>query len=365
MKHALFLLAAGPLLAQMNYGHMADQIVKSLALSTGERVVLRYDPGYFHELTEPLKTRIAAAGGTVAAEIEYSKAGAGTAERLASALRSADVYLWMPLREDVLSVSPEERQVLLAWLEQGGAHREIHCHWSGGSVLADGLATRHPPEFDRLYAEALDVDYGALSAKQDRVIAAMRSGVLRVRTPEGTDLTMTLGTRPFNKQDGDASGAHARAAKVRVDREVELPAGVVRVAPLEESVNGRLVVPEARFGSVVARNIRFQIARGQITKIEAQEHRDVVEAALKAAGPAGFRFREIAVGVNPKLAVPRGSKVLPYYGYGDAVIRLSLGDNTELGGAVRGGFVRWFFFPDTTVSAGGKTIVRDGKLALR
>ena len=51
-----------------------------------------------------------------------------------------------------------------------------------------------------------------------------------------------------------------------------------------------------------------------------------------------------------------------YYGYGAGVVRLSLGDNTELAGNVRGGYVAWMFFPDTTVTAGGETIVKDGRL---
>ena len=45
-----------------------------------------------------------------------------------------------------------------------------------------------------------------------------------------------------------------------------------------------------------------------------------------------------------------------------AVSFVSLGDNTELGGSVGGGVVRWLFFPDATVRVGGEVIVRDGKL---
>ena len=60
--------------------------------------------------------------------------------------------------------------------------------------------------------------------------------------------------------------------------------------------------------------------------------------------------------------MPAGQTALPYYGYGDAVVRLSLGDNEEVGGAVRGGGVRWLFFPDTTVTVGATTLVKNGKL---
>jgi hypothetical protein len=41
---------------------------------------------------------------------------------------------------------------------------------------------------------------------------------------------------------------------------------------------------------------------------------------------------------------------------------LSLGDNSELGGAVTGGYVRWNFFTDLTVTVGPTVWVRDGKL---
>jgi anti-sigma factor RsiW len=41
---------------------------------------------------------------------------------------------------------------------------------------------------------------------------------------------------------------------------------------------------------------------------------------------------------------------------------ISLGDNSELGGAVRGDYVRWDFFTDATVRVGGETWVEAGRL---
>ena len=43
-------------------------------------------------------------------------------------------------------------------------------------------------------------------------------------------------------------------------------------------------------------------------------------------------------------------------------VRLSLGDNTELGGMVGGGYVRWNFFTDATVTVGNDVWVRAGKM---
>ena len=88
-------------------------------------------------------------------------------------------------------------------------------------------------------------------------------------------------------------------------------------------------------------------------------------SAESRAGAAGRRFREFALGFNPMLAVPDRRPWIPYYGYGAGVVRLSLGDNTELGGTISGGYVRWNFFTDVTVAAGDTVWVRDGKLVIR
>jgi hypothetical protein len=136
---------------------------------------------------------------------------------------------------------------------------------------------------------------------------------------------------------------------------------VLRVAPVEESVSGQLVIPEARFGKVVARKIVLQFDNGRITRIRAEEGQQEVEAALRAGGDGAFRFREFGLGFNPKLIFRKGEPI-PYYGYGAGVVRLSLGDNEELRGNVRGGFVRWLFFPDATLHVDFRYLVRDGAL---
>ena len=200
----------------------------------------------------------------------------------------------------------------------------------------------------------------ALSIEQDQAIALLRSGIVRVRTAAGTDLSFKIGERPFNKQNGDASSKRMKDARVRVDREIELPSGVLRVAPLEETVNGRIVIPSARFGNETARNIKLQIEKGRVVRVEADENLAALEAALTVGGDAARRFREFGLGFNPKLQ--SGTPTLAYYGYGAGVVRLSLGDNQELGGSVRGNFVRWFFFPDATVEVDARVLVRDGKL---
>ncbi len=316
----------------VNYEKMAARIVASLAPERGEKVLLRPDPGYFEALLDPLRRRLAEAGAVETRSLDQ-----------------ADIYLWLPLRPGGPGLPPAERLALTRWTDQGGKRRQVHFHWGEGSVEADGYFGQHSEALDAVYMDALDIDYRALSEAQNRAIERLKAGEVRVRTLAGTDIRFRTGGRPFNKQDGDASGRRVSESKMRIDRDIELPAGVVRVAPLEETVNGVIVIPQGRFSGETARDVKLHFRKGRLVKVEAGENLAAVEKMLGEGGEAARRFREFAWGFNPKLKPAPGSRILPYYGYGEGVVRLSLGDNEELGGAVRGGFARWFFFPDAVV----------------
>lgn len=338
---------------QIPYDKLADRIVTALQVSTGERVLLRYDPNTLGPLEPVLRQKLTAKGAVVKT-LNY-----GPAADFQAVLDSTDIYIWLPVRG--AEAAPEQRAALAKWLDDGKG-RQIHFHWNGGTQDRDGRAGTHSAEFDRIYVDALDIDYGKLSRDQDKAIAKLRSGEVRVTTPAGTDLRFQIGDRPFNKQDGDASKARMASAKVRVDREIELPAGVLRVAPIETSANGVLVVPKARLlNNAVATGIRLEFTNGKVVKATAQTGQADLDAYL-ASSPALTSFRELGLGFNPKLAPNQGNAFLPYYGYGDAVVRLSLGDNTEVGGAVRGGGSRWLFFDDTTITVGNDRLVENGRL---
>jgi hypothetical protein len=338
------------------YDKLADRIVTSLKVEKGERVLLRFDPQTLGPLEAPLRAKLTARGAVVET-LNY-----GPAPDLADRLAKTDIYIWLPAG-DGAETGADQRALLAKWLDEGRG-RQIHFHWVGGTVDPDGLKGVHSAAFDRIYVDALDIDYAKLGAAQDRVISELRSGPVHVTSPDGTDLLFDVGDRPFNKQDGDASKARMSHARVRVDREIELPAGVIRVAPIEESVNGVIVIPAARFGNEKATGIRLQFVNGEVTSASAKTGDAALQAFLKSA-PGASRFREFGLGFNPKLTPPAGSPYLPYYGYGDAVVRLSLGDSTEIGGAVRGGGTRWLFFPNTTVTVGATPIVKDGRLVGR
>lgn len=338
---------------ELPYPSLAARIVHALQPAAGERVIVRVDPTTLGPLGPEVKKQLEAKGAVVE-NIPY-----GPVDDFAGKLAKTDIYIWLPVGDEG-GTSGEQRALLAKWLDEGRG-RQIHFHWNGGTRNLDGLPDPHVAAYDPIYVDALDIDYKALGAAQDRAIQVLRSGEVRVTTPAGSDLRFRIGDRPFNKQDGDASKARMASAKVRVDREVELPSGVLRVAPLEESANGVLVVAEARLGDERATGIRLEFVKGVVVKASAKTGDAALQAFLKSS-PALSHFRELGLGFNPKLPVPAGQTSLSYYGYGDGVVRLSLGDNTEVGGAVRGGGSRWLFFDDATIKVGSKTLVKDGKL---
>ena len=287
----------------------------------------------------------------------------GPLQNFSTLLDRTDVYVWLPAGPTA-STPPSQAAALVDWLDARQDRRELHFHWVDGTRDVDGLPAPHTTAYDRVYLDALDIDYAAMAAQMDAAMTRMRPSEVRVTTPAGTDVRFRVGDRPFNRQTGDASKDNARRGRIRIDRHTELPAGVMRVAPIESSVNGVLVLPSARFGDVRATGVRLVFREGAITDVSAASGADAVKAFV-ASEPGANRFREFALGFNPRLVILAGERALPYYGYGAGVVRMSVGDNNELGGEVRGGGIRWLFFPDATVIAGDATLVDRGRLVVR
>ena len=333
-------------------GEMANQIVAALA-PAGERVLLRYDP----QTMPGLSAYVASALEERDAEADFMPYGA--VPRFEERLAAADVYVWLPAGPDAVTTS-DQAAALGGWLDEGHG-RQIHFHWGAGTIGTDGIAGVHSPTYDSIYVAALRIDYGELRRRQSTAVELLRTAEIHVTTPAGTDIRFRVGDRPVNIQGGDASRRQMANARTRIDREIELPAGVIRVAPLEETVNGTVVIPSARFGETLVENLRLTFEAGRMTAISADAGEEAARAYVKGAS-ALSHFREFALGFNPGLVTPPTEPWLPYYGYGAGAVRLSLGNNLELGGQVNGDGVRWFFFTDATVTVGETVLVRDGRL---
>jgi leucyl aminopeptidase (aminopeptidase T) len=382
-----FVLAA-TLVAQprltLDYAAVARRLVQQLALKPGERVLSIAHPGTFEDLVPYIRYEVMRAGGVDLGVVEVLREpvpeafdsavlrkGAGESRSYYKAMfRDVDAAIMMP----GANTSHPAYLAMQDWLKDDlTAHkgrRTIHFHWiengSAYSIAGQPLPSR--PEMDGHYQRALlQSDYKALADVERRFAHALTTGDVHITSPGGTDLRFRCGNRPANLQDGDASAARTAQGNVLVDHEIELPAGVVRVAPLEDTVEGTIAFPPSQWDGRPVENLRLRFTKGRVVEIVASSGKDAVEAEMSTAGDAGRAFREIGVGFNPLLAVPERTPWIPYYGYGAGVVRLSLGDNTELGGAVAAApgqpaYVRWNFFTDLTVTVGNTVWIRNGKL---
>jgi len=371
-------LTAQPRLT-LDYPAMARTIVGRLALTPGERVISVAHPGTFADLIPHIRYEVMKAGGIDLGVMQvlqepvpasFDPAVLQRAARESRALykamfRDVDAAIMMPGANTAHPAYLGMQDWLKDDLPERRGRRTIHFHWVEAGSAYPIAGQPLPPRFaiDALYQRALvDTNYSALAESQRRFAAALKAGEVHISSPSGTDLRFRTGDRPVNFQDGDASRARAASGVVLIDKEIELPAGAIRVAPIEESVEGVIAFPPSQWDGRAVEGLKLRFTRGRVTEITAASGKDAVEAEMKAAGEAGRAFREFALGFNPLLSVPQREPWIPYYGYGSGVVRLSLGDNSELGGAVTGGYVRWNFFTDLTVTIGSTTWVRGGRM---
>ncbi len=376
---AILLLACGPTSSpekeeaeanSLDWEALSTRLLAQAQLTEGEKVLLLAEPGRFDSLVVFLADGIRETGaeylGTfsnteeqpVDWKTEFTEAGSNlNAEALKVHLQSADLGIMMP--------GPSPDNLIYGLIQDNlreGIGRTIHFHWSGAYDL-NGKPLAMTPEIDALYQQVvLETDYEQLARDQRAFQSAAREKRVTVTTPAGTHVSFLIGDRPVTKQDGNASQAHMDKARNLIDREIEIPAGAIRVAPIEESVEGIIVFPDAEWDGEAVTGLQLSFRAGKVVEMQAASGLEAVQSEMEKAGEAGKSFREFALGFNPLLAIPDENPHIPYYGYGSGIVRLSLGDNTELGGEVTGGYVRWNFFPRATVYVGDELWVEDGKL---
>lgn len=358
---------------KLNYEAIAGLIVQRSDLEKDQKVLLVGVPGNFDALVDELARQIEES------EAEYLGCLSTTSEQ-PEAWRTDFVDSALELSKDELqdflkkmdlgimlpgSSSGDEIYDLIQQNLNAGMGRTIHFHWSGAYDL-NGSPLVITPEIDAFYDSVLlNTDYDQLESLQRQFEDSLRKSKIQVTTPAGTNISFEIGDRPVTKQNGNASKKIIEQAKNLIDREIELPAGAIRVAPIETSVQGVIVFPDSKWSGVMVEGLRLTFENGIVVKMEAQKGIEAVEKVMERVGVSAKSFREFALGFNDQLAIPDNDPWIPYYGYGAGVVRLSLGDNSELGGDVGGGFVRWNFFVDATVKVGEDIWVENGKMIFK
>jgi hypothetical protein len=376
-------LAAQPRLT-IDYPAMAKRLIAQLGLKPGEKVLSLAQAGIMANLLPHLRYEVMLAGGIDLGVVEIlpepvpeafdeavlTKGARESRAHYKAMFRDVDAAIMMPGATPAHPAYAALQDWLKDDLAERRGRRTIHFHWveNGSAYAIAGQPLPVRSAIDALYQRALlQTDYRALADVERRFAAALKTAPVRITSAAGTDLRFRAGDRPVNLQDGDASQARAAQGTVLIDKEIELPAGAIRVAPIEDTVDGVIAFPPSQWDGRPVEGLKLRFSKGRVVEVTAASGKDAVEAEMRKAGDAGRAFREFALGFNPLLGVPTRAPWIPYYGYGAGVVRLSLGDNSELGGTVVStgpgpAYVRWNFFTDLTVTVGTTVWVRDGKL---
>jgi leucyl aminopeptidase (aminopeptidase T) len=214
--------------------------------------------------------------------------------------------------------------------------------------------------YGRMYDEGLRSDYRRI-AEQGRRIQQALQGARRVRitTPQGTDLSFSVGSRPVILDAGIASPG---TRGILAARTAQLPGGAIRLAPIESSVAGKIRAPSDQCDKPV-KDEAIDVRAGMPESVRAVSDEECVKAAVERAG----RFGWVEIGLNPALRVsdPNVNLAGSLLDLGAGAVSVNFGTNQELGGdnkMSRGGW--YIVLPRATVEADGKVIVRDGELAM-
>ena len=256
-------------------------------------------------------------------------------------------------------------------LTEHRGRRTIHFHWveNGSAYAIAGQPLPIRPAIDALYQRALlQTDYRALADVERRFAAALRAGEVRITSAAGTDLRFRAGDRPVNLQDGDASQTRAGQGQVLIDKEIELPAGAIRVAPIEDSVEGVIAFPPSQWDGRPVEGLKLRFVQGP----RRGSDRDVRQGGRGSRDAKGRRCGSRLSRVRTRIqSAARGSRPCTL----DSVLRLRRRRRPAVarrqfraGGSRRSttpgpAYVRWNFFTDLTVTVGNTTWVRAGTLA--
>jgi leucyl aminopeptidase (aminopeptidase T) len=211
-------------------------------------------------------------------------------------------------------------------------------------------------EFERVFWSAVSTPPATLAANARGVKATLAAGKeVRVRTREGTDLSLRLAGREVKLSDGVI-----HEAPVDKPAQVWLPAGEVYTAPDPTSVSGTVVVPLAEYRGIKIRNARLTFESGRLTRIEAAQNANVLRQAIAASSGDKDLFSFIDIGVNPN------SHMIPKSDYCSfemaGMVTIGIGVAPWSGSPNDSDFSQEFFVPRATVEVDGKTIVREGKI---
>jgi len=284
-------------------------------------------------------------------------------------LKHIDVWIGLPGIENpkvVYADVPEER---FAKAAKAGQIITDMLNKAKIRLVSIGYPTKEAAElngvdfatYEKMHWDAVNADYGRI-AEQGARLKKMLQGAktMKVTSVDGTDFSFSVGKRPIIVDDGIITAEKAKS-KMFLERIASLPGGSVVFSPLEESANGRVVVPRTRCRYDPMTGVTFEFKKGKLENFKAETGGKCFEETMAPYPGPKDMFGFFSLGLNPALKVMDGPGD---YRPGDAagMVWIGVGDNVLMGGTnkTQGGFN--FPIVRATVEIDGRVVVKDGEL---
>jgi leucyl aminopeptidase (aminopeptidase T) len=374
------LLVSHVLADENNYDAIADSMVnESLSVQPGELVVITGNPSEI-DLMAALQVAVSKAGGQSLLSLNIPKANKRavmempiehmtqlpTQSLLVAKMTDVFINVGSVQDPDLFADVPEER---LAAFRQSGLpltrafnnmrFRSATLGQTGGIPTAPYAMSvgADPGELQEIFWEATAVAPSELIPTATKIVSLMTPDTeIRITSKAGTDLTLKVDQTPARINAGRTSDVRAPTGPTNV----WLPAG--EAYGCVYGANGTLVVPWTSFRGVPIENLKLTFKNGEMTRMSADSNQAMLEEFFATSGSKLKNASVISFGLNPQSKSPNGSH---YYSWEmGGMLTLLLGNNSWAGGDNDSDAALSLHMPGTSVSIGGKSVIKNGELSL-
>ncbi len=226
-------------------------------------------------------------------------------------------------------------------------HSLSHTEARRRATERGGRGASLPGVTKQMFLEPMMADYQYVKRLTEAVASVMDKGrEVRLTSPSGTDLTLSLDGRVAMRDDGDYT---------RPGLWGNLPAGEACIAPVESDGEGILVLDF--IGG--AGSSRITVKGGRAVSFKGDEAKRL-EGRLREVGDCAFQVAELGVGTNPRARlvgnVLEDEKVM-------GTVHVAFGDNASFpGGENRCGIHVDLIVLKPTMVVDGVEVMREGVL---
>ncbi len=210
-------------------------------------------------------------------------------------------------------------------------------------------------KWTKMVKAASNVDYDKLAARGRKLRDALSdAGTIRI-TAKGTDLTFDVTGRTWRISDGVVDDEDISAGNF----DDSLPAGSISVCPIEDSARGAIQfnVPTPIEG-VSVKNVRWKFEGGRAVELEGGPGSKRIKEEWQQSGGDKDRIANFMIGFNPLALTGYLSNDIAA-----GAVSVGVGGNEGVGGNNKSPFYFGGTLAGATVTAGGRMVVKAGKLS--